>query len=88
MKVAFLSLFVAIATETISAQGIFIRRNDGNHVQALFDKEASMSADYIVSLSLSFNGGVEPEIQPALMIMGKAGKMGKAGLMMSMPKSG
>ena len=88
MKVAFLSLFVAIVTETISAQGIFTRRNNGDHVRALFDEEASMSADYVVSLSLSFNGGVEPEIEPAKIIVGKAGKMGKAGLMMSTPKSG
>jgi hypothetical protein len=47
MKVAFLSLHVtAITTESIRAQGIFIRRNDGNRVQALFNKESmSMSAD-------------------------------------------
>jgi hypothetical protein len=60
MKVALLSLLVAaIATETICAQGIFIRRNNGNHVQALFDEESmSLSADYMVSVLLSF-GGIE-----------------------------
>jgi hypothetical protein len=94
MRVAFFSLlFAAIATETVSAQGMFIRRNDGNR-RALFDEEASMSADYMVSLSLSFGGiegakAVKSEGSgDSSMSMGKAGKMGKGGSMMSMGKAG
>jgi hypothetical protein len=96
MKVALLSLFIAtIATESISAQGMFIRRNDGNRVQALFDEESmSMSADYMVFLLLSFAGMEGGKADKgkgsgdSLMSMGKAGKMGKGGLMMSMGKAG
>jgi hypothetical protein len=70
MKVALLSLLVAAkATETVSAQRIFIRRNDGNHVQALFDEESmSLAADYMVSVSLSFG-------DDSSMSMGKAVKL-------------
>ncbi len=96
MKVAFLSLFIAtIATESISAQGIFIRHNDGNRVQALFDKECmSMSADYMVFLLLSFagiEGGKADKGKgsgDSLMSMGKVSKMEKGGSMMSMGKAG
>jgi hypothetical protein len=96
MKVAFLSLIVtAIATESISAQGMFIRRNNGNCVQALFNEESmSMSADYMVSLSLSFaemEGGKADKGEGShnsLVSMGKAGKIEKGGLMMSMGKAG
>ncbi len=96
MRVAFFSLlFAAIATETVSAQGIFLRRNDGNRVRALFDEEASMSADYMASLSLSFFGGIADGAKAdkggsgdASMSMGKSGKMGKSGSMMSMGKAG
>jgi hypothetical protein len=97
MKVAFLSLLIAtIATESISAQGMFIRHNDGNRVQDLFDEESmSMSADYMVSLSLSFaeiEGGKADNKGKgsgnSLVTMGKAGKMEKGGSMMSMGKAG
>ena len=96
MKVALLSLLVAaIATKTVCAQGIFIRPNNGNHVQALFDEESmSLSADYMVSVSLSFGGiegGKAEESRGSddfSMSMGKAGKMGKGGWMMSMGKAG
>ncbi len=47
-----------------------------------------MSADYVVSLSLSFNGVVEHKTEPPQSIVDKAGKMGKASSMMSTPKSG
>ena len=94
MKVAFLSLLVvAIAVEIVGAQEVFFRRSDGNHVQALFDEEASMSADYMFSLSLSFNGVSEGAGGESLMSKGKAGKMGKGGKtgkgskMMSMGKA-
>jgi hypothetical protein len=59
MKVAFLSLLVAaIAVEIVlGTQGVFFRHNDGNRVRALFNEESmSMSADYMVSLLLSFAG--------------------------------
>jgi hypothetical protein len=78
-----------IAIGTISTQGIFIRRNNGNCVRALF-----MSADYMVYLLLSFGGiqGFKTEksrgSSDSSMSMGKAGKMGKAGSMMSMDKAG
>ena len=94
MRVAFFGLLVAaIATETVSAQGIFSRRNDGNRVRALFDEEASMSADYMVSLSLSFGFGGLYDAKPdkkgsgntSMMSMGKSGKCGSV---MSMGKSG
>jgi hypothetical protein len=96
MKVALLNLLVAaIATETLCAQGIFIRPNNGNHVWALFDEESmSLSADYMVSISLSFGGieGGKAEksggSDDSSMSMGKASKMGKGGLMMSMGKAG
>jgi hypothetical protein len=96
MKVAFLSLLIAtIATESISAQGMFIRRNNGNHVRALFDDESmSMSADYMVSLSLPFaeiEGGKADKGRgsgDSLVTMGKASKMEKGGSMMSMGKAG
>jgi hypothetical protein len=96
MKVAFLNLLVAgIATESISAQGMFIRHNDGNRVQALFDEESmSMSADYMVSFSLSFAGMEGGKADKgngsgnSLMSMGKAGKMDKGGSKMSMGKAG
>ena len=89
MKVAFLSLLVvAIAVEIVGAQEVFFRRSDGNHVRALFDEEASMSADYMFSLSLSFNGVSEGAGGESLMSKGKAGKMGKGGSMMSMGKTG
>ena len=96
MKVAFLSLLIAaIATESISAQGMFIRHNNGNRIQDLFDKESmSMSADYMVSLSLSFaeiEGGKADRGKGSgnsLVTMGKAGKMEKGGSMMSMGKAG
>jgi hypothetical protein len=96
MKVAFLSLLIAaIATEFISAQGMFIRHNNGNRIQDLFNKESmSMSADYMVSLSLSFaeiEGGKADKGKgsgDSLVTMGKADKMEKGGLMMSMGKAG
>ncbi len=96
MKVAFLSLLIAaIATESISAQGMFIRHNNGNRIQDPFDEESmSMSADYMVSLSLSFaglEGGKADKGKGSgnsLVTMGKAGKMEKGGSMMSMGKAG
>jgi hypothetical protein len=96
MKVAFLSLLVAtIATKSISAQGMFIRHNDGNRVRALFNEESmSMSADYMVSFLLSFAGMEDGKVDKgngsgnSLMSMGKAGKMGKGSSMMSMGKAG
>jgi hypothetical protein len=96
MKVAFLSLLVAaIATESISTQGMFIRHNDGNRVQALFDKESmSMSADYMVSFLLSFAGVEGGKADKgkgsgdSLVSMGKDGKMEKGGSKMSMGKAG
>jgi hypothetical protein len=47
-----------------------------------------MSADYMFSLLLSFNGVSEGAGGESLMSMGKAGKMGKGGSMMSMGKTG
>ncbi len=89
MKVAFLSLLiVTIAVEFVGAQEVFFRHSNGNHVRALFDEEASMSADYMFSLSLSFNGVSDEVGGKSLMSMGKAGKMGKGGSMMSMGKTG
>jgi hypothetical protein len=96
MKVAFLSLLVAaIATESISAQGMFIRRNDGNRVRALFNEESmSMSADYMDLLSLSFAGleggkaGKGEGSGDSSVSMDKAGKMGKGGSMKSLGKAG
>jgi hypothetical protein len=96
MKVASLSLLVAaIATKSISAQGMFIRHNNGNCIRALFDEESMpMSADYMVSLLLSFagmEGGKADKGEGSgnsLMSMGKAGKMGKGGSMTSMGKAG
>ena len=64
MRVSSFFLFAAIATETVSAQGIFRGRNDDNRVRALVE-EVSMSAD--LSLSFSF-GGIE------IAGIGKAGK--------------
>ncbi len=37
--------FTQQAVDIIGAQGVFFRQNDGEHVQALFDKGASMFAD-------------------------------------------
>jgi hypothetical protein len=96
MKFAFLSLLVAvITTESIIAQGMFIRGNDGNPVQALFDKESmSMSADQMLFLLLSFAGMEGGKADKgkgsgdSLMSMGKAGKMEKGGSKMSMGKAG
>ena len=75
----FIFLFVAIATETVGAQGIFRGRNNGNRVRALVE-EVSMSAD--LSLSLSF-GGIGHNADPE-----PSGKSGKGSSMMSMGKSG
>jgi hypothetical protein len=89
MKVAFLSLLVAaIAVEIVGAQEVFFRHNDGNCVWALFDEESmSMSADYMVSLLLSFAGMEGGKADKGKgMSMGKAGKMEKGGLMMSWAK--
>jgi hypothetical protein len=54
-----------------------------------------MSADYMVSLSLSSFGGIRNGVKTdkggsggSKMSMGKAGKMGKGGSMMSMGKAG
>ena len=44
MRVSSIFLFAAIATETVSAQGIFRGRNDDNRVRALVE-EVSMSTD-------------------------------------------
>jgi hypothetical protein len=74
-------------TETVCAQGIFSRRNDGNRVRALFDEEASMSADYMVSLSLSFGFGGIYDAKPDKKGSGDTSS-GKGGSMMSMGKSG
>ena len=67
MRVSSIFLFAAIATETVSAQGIFRGRNDDNRVRALVE-EVSMSAD--LSLSFSFGGIDGAEIAS----IGKAGK--------------
>jgi hypothetical protein len=89
MKVPFLGLLViAIAAEIVGTQEVFFRCSDGNPVQALFDEETSMFADYMFSLLLSFNGVSEGVGGKFLMSMGKAGKMGKGGSMMSMGKTG
>jgi len=69
MRVSSFFLFAAIATETVSAQGIFRGRNDDNRVRALVE-EVSMSAD--LSLSFSFGGIDGAEIAGAG--IGKAGK--------------
>ncbi len=51
MKVAVPNLLlVAIATETICAQG-----NDGDHVRALLEEKSLPYADYMDSLSLALN---------------------------------
>jgi hypothetical protein len=71
MRVSSFFLFAAIATETVSAQGILRRRNDDNRVRALVE-EVSMSAD--LSLSFSFGGTDDAEIAG----IGKAGKNSKA----------
>jgi hypothetical protein len=76
MRVSSFFLFAAIATEPVSAQGIFCGRNDDNRVRALVE-EVSMSAD----LSLLFSFG---EIDGAEIAgIGKAGKssptIGKSG---------
>jgi hypothetical protein len=80
MRAAFL-LVVAIATETVGAQGIFIRRDDGNIVRALFDEGGSMSADYVVSLSFAFGGMTKSKAEKSVggNVNGDSSKsMGKA----------
>jgi hypothetical protein len=67
MRVSSFFLFAMIATETVSAQGIFHGRNDDNRVRALVE-EVSMSAD--LSLSFSFGRIYCAEIAG----IGKAGK--------------
>ena len=69
MRVSSIFLFAAIATETVSAQGIFRGRNDDNRVRALVE-EVSMSASADLSLSFSFGGINGAEIAG----IGKAGK--------------
>ena len=98
MRVAFL-LVAAIATKTISAEEIFIRRNDGSIVGALFGEEASMLSEYMVSLSFHLGGMTKSKAEKSVgngdssVSMGKAAKdskltkSNKVGSMMSMGKT-
>ncbi len=93
MRVYIFFLFATIMTEAVGAQGIFRKRNEGNHVRALVEEVFTWIMSPDPSLPVSSSGGIDSPVgtehySPPAGISGDSTTIGKSGKSKTSKKSG